>query len=262
MPYVDKQKLYYQDFLRRENNTRHHRYDEELILYDRVKSGNMEEIESSVRMFTSDLPGHLSDDPIRNYKYMFVASTTLTTRFSIEGGMDEEEAYTASDLYIQRMDSCEDVNSIVVLYRDMLTYFTNSMNLLRKKSVFSKPVIQCMDYIYYHLHEKITVKLLAEYVNLHPNYLSGLFKRETGQTISDYIAGRRMQAAKNMLLYSDTSCAEISSILAFSSQSYFTKQFHSIYGFTPNEYRKRFFRSGFNAGDKSEKNQPDKSADR
>ena len=100
MPYVDKQKLYYQDFLRRENNTRHHRYDEELILYDRVKSGNMEEIESSVRMFTSDLPGHLSDDPIRNYKYMFVASTTLTTRFSIEGGMDEEEAYTASDLYI------------------------------------------------------------------------------------------------------------------------------------------------------------------
>lgn len=245
MAYVNKQKLHYQDFLRRENNTRHHKYDEELVIYDKVRAGDMQGVEISMKLFTSNLSGHLSDDPVQNYKYLFVASTTLTTRFSIEGGMNEEDAYTASDLYIQRMDLCRDVDGVIALYRDMLTYFTRAMADLKKETVFSKPIVLCMDYVYYHLHEKITIQLLAEYVNLNPNYLSGLFKKETGQTISDYITGKRMEAAKNMLLYSDASYADIASTLAFNSQSYFTKVFRKAYGLTPGAYRKKFFRYGF-----------------
>lgn len=245
MAYVNKQKLHYQDFLRRENNTRHHKYDEELEIYDRVKAGDMQGVEISMELFTSNLSGHLSDDPVRNYKYLFIASTTLTTRFAIEGGMDEENAYTASDLYIQRVDQCQDTDSIIQLYRDMLTYFTRAMADLKKESVYSKPIVLCMDYVYYHLHEKITIDLLAEYVHLNSNYLSSLFKKETGQTVLDYITGKRMEAAKNMLLYSDASYADIASTLAFNSQSYFTKVFRQTYGLTPGEYRKRFFRYGF-----------------
>lgn len=244
MPYITKQKLYYQDFLRRENGSRRWRYDEELIHYNNIKTGRLEDIDAAIEVFTSSLIGHLSDSPVRNYKYLFVASATLASRFAIEGGMDENDAYAASDLYIQRMDLCQDVDSIITLERDMLTFFTLTMRNLQKESVFSKPVILCMNYIYYHLHEKITVELLAEHVKLHPNYLSGLFKKETGQTISRYIMARRMEAAKNMLLDSDISCAEIASTLSFSSQSYFTRQFRTTYGFTPEEYRKRFFRLG------------------
>lgn len=245
MSYVNNRKLYYQEFLNRENQTRHHKYDEEMQLYDLMKAGDMRSVEKSIKMLTSGLSGHLSDDPLRNYKYLFVASITLVTRFAIEGGMDEESAYNTSDLYIQKLDLCKNVNSVLDVYKDMFTSFTRKMVDLKTKAVFSKPVILCMDYVYYHLHEKITVSTLAEYVKLNPNYLSGLFKKETGQKISDYITARRMEAAKNMLKYSDISYAEIASILAFSSQSHFTKVFRVTYGFTPKEYRKRFFRSGF-----------------
>ncbi len=245
MPQLDNKKLYYQEFLNRENNIRHHKYDEELQMYDLMKSGDIRAVEQALKMFGSELCGHLSDNPLKNYKYLFVASITLVTRFAIEGGMDEENAYTASDLYIQQVDLCEDKDSILGVYKDMFTYFTQKMAAVKKKSMYSKPVILCIDYIYYHLHEKVTIGVLAEYVKLNPNYLSGLFKKETGQNISEYITLRRMEAAKNMLLYSDTSYAEISSILAFNSQSYFTKIFHRTYGFTPKEYRNKFFRSGF-----------------
>ena len=245
MSYVNTKKLSYQSYLRRESNTRHHRWDEELVIYDKLKIGDMQGVEISMKLFTSPLVGHVADDPLRNRKYLFVASTTLATRFSIEGGMNEEDAYTASDLYIQRMDHCQDEESVIALYRDMLTFFTHTMANLKKESVFSKPVTLCMDYVYHHLHQKITTETLAEHAKLNPNYLSSLFKKETGQTISQYITEQRMIAARNMLLYSDTSIAEISFILSFNTQSYFTKVFRQTYGFTPKEYRKRFYRSGF-----------------
>lgn len=248
MSYVNTQKLSYQSYLRRENNTRHHRWDEELELYRSLKEGDIQGVKKNTQLFLSAICGHLSDNEMRNRRYMFVASTTLATRFSIEGGMNEEDAYTASDLYIQKMDQCEDAQSITDLYIDMLMFFTRTMATIKKKDIFSKPVTQCMDYVYYHLHEKITISTLAEYVDLNPNYLSGLFKSETGQTISHYINEQRMTAAKNMLVYSDTSIAEIACILSFNTQSHFTKVFRQTYGITPMECRKKYYRIGFEQG--------------
>lgn len=245
MAYVNNKALYYQQFLRRENGTRHHKYDEELQMYIMIRNGNMESVKVAKSLFLSELSGHLSDTPIKNYRYLFIASITLATRFSIEGGMDEEDAYTASDLYIQKVDSCNDVESIVQLYEDMIRFFTSKMYEIRKHPLYSKPVVRCMDYIYYHLHEKISIETLASIVGLNPNYLSGLFKKETGLTISHYVTDQRMQAAKNMLLYSDTSQADIASILAFNTQSHFIQVFRKTYGMTPKKYRERFFESAF-----------------
>ena len=53
------------------------------------------------------------------------------------------------------------------------------MRNLKKNSICSKPVAECIDYIYDHLHTRITVELLAKRVNLTPSYLSRLFKKET-----------------------------------------------------------------------------------
>lgn len=99
-----------------------------------------------------------------------------------------------------------------------------------------------MDYIYYHLNEKIHLQDLAKYVNLNSSYLSTLFKKETGLSVSDYILKRRMDAAKNMLQYSDYTYGDISVILAFSSQSHFIQVFKKQTGLTPREYRSKFYR--------------------
>ena len=80
---------------------------------------------------------------------------------------------------------------------------------MQKAETHSKAVNECMDYIHYHLHEKITVPILAEHVHLNPTYLSELFKRETGTAISQYITDKRMEAAENMLKYSEYSFDEI-----------------------------------------------------
>ncbi len=235
-------KLTHTIFLQREHQLGHHSYDEEMRQYEYIKQGNMLGIEESKDMFTSSKTGVLSDDPLRNTKYLFVASMTLVTRFCIEGGMEAETAYTLSDLYIQQADQCTSVTAVETLHTEMVTDLTQRMAAHQKKAVLSRAVLLCMDFIYYNLHTSITVRALAEHAGLSPSYLSRLFKKETGYSISEYIRRKRVEAAENMLKFSDYTYSEISNYLMFSSQSHFIKVFKEITGYTPKSYRNRFFR--------------------
>ncbi len=174
--------------------------------------------------------------------YLFVASITLASRSAIAGGMDAERAYNISDLYILKMDTLQSVDEVKALHADMFAFYTKEMTALDKVSVYSKPVVLCLDYIYDHLHEPIRVEDLAARTGLNRSYLSTLFKKETGSSVSAYILSKRIEAAKNMLKFSAYSFAEISAILAFSSQSHFIRVFKAHTGYTPRAYRNQFFR--------------------
>ena len=242
----DKQ-VAYMAYLNNENNFRHHRYDEELKQYKLLQAGSPDAVEESQRMMTANTTGHLSDDPVRNMKYLLVANITLATRFAIEGGLEPETAYNISDMYIQQMDLCKTVDCVLQVHREMFSYFTERMARLNKKNVTSQAVKKCLDYIDENLHTQIRVADLSAHVNLSASHISGLFKKETGLTITDYILRRRITTAQNMLLYSNFSSAEISEILAFSSQSYFIKVFRRFTGMTPAEYHRKYFRKGLDA---------------
>lgn len=244
MANINEKRLKYLEFVNRENNVRHHRYEEETRQYSYLKAGDPRAIEECKRMIDSPFVGHVSDDPLRNRKYLFVASVTLATRYAIEGGMDPEKAYNTSDLFIQEMDHCQSTEAVKSLDLEMMTFFTTQLGKSKKETVYSRPVVQCMDYIYYHLNETISLQDLAKETGLHPGYLSSLFHREMGMTLTEYIRKQRVETAKNMLLYSEYSYAEIAAILAFSSQSHFTRVFREETGYTPKAYQTHFFRAG------------------
>lgn len=239
---VNEKELIYLEFINRENQFRHHRYDEEMKQYELIKAGDMRSVEESRKLFTTELTGHISEDSVRNFKYLFVASITLATRFAILGGLDEERAYNASDLYVLKVDKCSTIEEIKDLHADMFTFFTQQVAQLDKQSVYSKPISICISYIHTHLHEPILAGDLASLVHLNARYLSTLFKKEMGITISEYIVSKKMEAASNMLKYSDNTYANISSILNFSSQSHFTRTFKKHFGVTPKVYRESSYK--------------------
>lgn len=182
---VDEKKLRYMEFINRETGWHHHTHAEDTWQFELLKAGDMRAVEEGILRFNSANTGHLSDDPVRNRKYLFVTSVTQACRAAINGGMDSERAYNISDLYIQKMDILETEEEICKLHADMMTFYTKEMAELDRKRVYSRPVVICMDYI-----------LL-----------------------------RKLEAARNMLKYSEYSYAEISAILAFSSQSHFCRIF-------------------------------------
>jgi len=193
--------------------------------------------------FISPGEGRLASDPLTNIKYMHVCSVTMMTRYSIWGGMDEKEAFYSSDQFIQALERCPTVSDVIELHKQMMMYFVKYMDNLKNKHDYSRPVSQCIDYIYYHLHDKFTIKMLAEHVNLSPNYLSTLFKKETGMSVIDYILEKRLNSAKYLLQYTDMSCSDIAYTLVFGSQSHFTQMFRQKFGITPKKYRMQIQKS-------------------
>lgn len=240
-----KKELFYREFIQRENNILRAPYNPELEFYSIIKSGNIAKIHSLCQERLLDKPGlgTLSEDSLQNMKYHFVITTALVARYCIEGGMELSTAYGLSDFYIQKADQCRTPKEVSDLHPVMCEDYTKRMKNLRKQKICSKHIADCVDYIYEHLHTRITINDLSEYVNLNPSYLSRLFKKETGTTVSAYIQNKKIETAQNMLVYSDYTLSQISSILAFPSQSYFTEIFHKRTGMTPTKYRALYFRS-------------------
>lgn len=104
---VDEKKLRYMEFINRETGWHHHTHAEDTWQFELLKAGDMRAVEEGILRFNSANTGHLSDDPVRNRKYLFVTSVTQACRAAINGGMDSERAYNISDLYIQKMDILE-----------------------------------------------------------------------------------------------------------------------------------------------------------
>ena len=167
----------------------------------------------------------------------------MLARYCIEGGMEVTEAYDLSDYYIHKADLMKSKKEISALHPQMCLDYTTRMEKLHRNHACSRPVTQCLEYIYDHLHNRITVPMLAAHAGISPSYLSHLFAKEMGISVSSYIQSKKIETAQNMLCHSDYAISVISTTLAFPSQSYFTSVFREKTGKTPTQYRAEHFRT-------------------
>ena len=116
----------------------------------------------------------------------------------------------------------------------------------KQKGVLKKQknprINKCKDFIFSHLHDRITLEDLAAEADCNPNYLSQLFKECEGISISGYILQEKINRAKNLLIYSDYSYIEIATYLGFSSQSHLGTHFKKQTGYTLRQYRETYGR--------------------
>ena len=97
------------------------------------------------------------------------------------------------------------------------------------------------EYISDHLNEKITVNHLAEAVHMSPTHFSRVFKVQTGFSPYDYVVASRLSKAKEYLLTTDMSVAEIAYETGFNSEANFVYCFTNNEGISPGKFRKLKF---------------------
>ena len=232
--------LNYRLYLQREEGFRRIPISSEYKKYNAVSSGNVERVKENFIKIKENYyngKGVLSDDPVKNVRYHFIISTAMISRVCVENGMSHDLAYTLSDIYIRRADKCESIEKIIDMIGEMHMDYAERMRELKKEHVISIHIRKCIDYIYDNLQEKLTVRSMAEYLQIDPTYLSKLFSKEVGISFREFIINARVGAAKSMLAYSDFSFSEVSLSLGFSSQSAFTDTFKRLTGMTPGKYR-------------------------
>ena len=102
----------------------------------------------------------------------------------------------------------------------------------------SKAITEAKKFIMKNYNLNIQLKDVANHVFLSPNYFHKLFTQVTGITPHQYIVKQKINAAKKMLLESDTTITDIVINCGFSSQSYFNAIFKREFKITPNDYRR------------------------
>ena len=179
----------------------------------------------------------LAGTALRSLKNSLIASCTFMARAAISGGVRPDDAFTLSDAYIRQIEACNDIRLTLRMEEEMVSGFTAAVNSM-KLGRYSEAVRGALVYIENHLCEKLSLSQIAEAVYLNPNYLSGLFSAETGETVHNYIIRRRVEDAGYFMKNSTEPIADIASFYQFSSQSHFVQCFRRIMGVTPGVYRK------------------------
>lgn len=104
----------------------------------------------------------------------------------------------------------------------------------------SAVVAKVQKYMNDHLHEEVSRDDIAHFVHLNPAYLSRLFKKETGLSLSEYMLKIRMDKAQKLLIESDRKISSVAEVIGYSHFSHFAKMFKRVTGISPQEYRKKF----------------------
>lgn len=224
-----------------ETNTPYQLYEDEQVLFNCVKNGDINGLKNRLNYMmehTAPAIGTMSKDPVKQTQFTVVSGITLATRSALSGGLPDAEAYHLSDAYLQKLDNSLTQQDAYEIFLTALMDFTERVHKKKFRGNFSLPVTKALKYINSHLHEKTSLTKIAEYCQVSPQYLSSLFHKETGLTVSTYIRNEKIKVAAGMLEQSNFSIQRISTMLEFPSQSAFTSQFKEYFGKTPYKYRK------------------------
>lgn len=175
-------------------------------------------------------------DPVRSLKNSLIGSCALFSRAAIAGGLSADAAFSLADAFIQLIEDTPDLAALALLEEEMVTRFSHQVAQRRMQG--KSPVVrEAMRYIDDHLGEKLGASAIAARIYVHKDYLSGIFRRESGVTLGAYIQKRRVQEAAHALRHSRLGLSTIAGRYGFCSQSHFTHAFKNLMGTTPMAWR-------------------------
>lgn len=93
------------------------------------------------------------------------------------------------------------------------------------------------EYIDKHFQKDMSLDDISRELNISPYYFSKLFKEETGENFVEYVTGRRMNRAKQLLKNSEMSIKEVCAEAGYSDPNYFSRIFKKYQGVSPTEYK-------------------------
>lgn len=221
---------------------RRHSSAEEEAIFKIVETGNLDALQNNFNSANIEdelynRVGTMADNPTKSLEYMVVISIALASRAAVRGGLDLDTSYTLTDVFLHSLEKCKTINEILDIQVDALYIFTELVHAKQTGRSNYAYIENTKAYIENHLNKKFTLEELAENVGLNPSYLSRRFTLEVGFGIQEYTRKKRIEAAKNMLRFSDVPIRRIASYLCFPSQSYFGELFKKYTGMTPQAYR-------------------------
>jgi len=213
------------------------RYAFENDMLQAISQGQTHKIERIFSRFTENSIEQRCADPLRNMKNYCIIMNTLFRKAAENGAVHPIYLDRVSSDFARKIELISSSNAISSLMEEM---FRTYCRLVRRHSTkqYSLPVQKAIIYMDSDLSSDLSLKTLANLQNVSASYLSSLFKKETGQTITDYVNNKRVRLAMQLLGTTKLQIQTIAQHCGILDVNYFTKMFKKYVGQTPKEYRK------------------------
>lgn len=168
-----------------------------------------------------------------NYRLIVLIATILK-----QLGFDAEDALGDEYHLYTQVNALQRVEEMVAWFRERCK---DAFAHIQEKSTRStkKLMGKARDYIAEHFHEAISLELVADHLQISPEYLSREFKKEHGENFTDFLLRLRMEKAKFYIREGRYRTYEIANLVGFQNEKYFSKVFKKATGFTPSEFKFR-----------------------
>ena len=175
-------------------------------------------------------------DPVRNAKNYAIILNTLLRKATEEGGVNPIHIDKISSTFAKKIELQTSEKGISQLFKEMVRKYALTVKNHSLKG-YSKMVRRVMIQVDTDLASDLSLSSQASLLNVNPNYLSTVFKKETGHTLTEYVTGKRIEHAVFLLNSTNMQIQTIAQYCGIPDICYFTKTFKKYIGKSPTEYR-------------------------
>ena len=212
------------------------RYNEENSLIQAVARGQTHKAEAFVNGFNIQGIEHRIPDRLRNVKNYMIILNTLLRKAAESADVHPIHIDKLSSEFAHRIEQLTSESGMNTLSREMVRKYcllvTN--HSMKDYSLLVRKVLTQIDL---DLTADLSLKVQAKALGVNASYLSTLFKKETGKTLTEYVNGKRIEYAIFLLNSTQLQIQAIAQYCGISDVNYFTRLFKTAVGKTPKEYR-------------------------
>ena len=213
------------------------RYSVENELLAAIGAGDYDRAHAVYQKFINYHISPRTENPLRNQQHLAVILNTLCRKTAETSGVHPlyiDDLSSKFAIAINKSVSLKDVNSLV---NDMIHKYCILVKNYAMKG-YSAVTKEIISYIDFHYTDDLNLSFFAEMFNLTKTYLSSLFKKETGTSLTDFIHQVRMRKAIILINSSALPVTAIASACGYNDINYFIRIFKRTYGLSPVQYRK------------------------
>ena len=210
------------------------RYEIERTLIESISHGDYE---ASKAFFNSNFKlKQRFPDSLRDLRNQLIIMNTLCRKAAEQGMVHPIYLDDTSRKFAIKIENTSSMSQLNNMKKEIIRKYCA---LVRSHSLrnYSKPIQEAINYINIYLAEDLTLSAIARRLNLNSSYLSTLFRKEVGTTLTNYVNETRIKQAIYLLNVSTRPIQEIASLCGIHDVNYFTRLFKKIKKMTPSQYR-------------------------
>lgn len=214
------------------------RYRAEDALMQAVRRGQTEEALAAGRSLLRFFPGSDTRTARRSTKNELLAVNVLLRKSIEYSGVHPgyiEQLFRRNEDEIECLAVCEAGRPLLL---QMIAEYCACVGRYSLRN-YSPLVQKTVTYIHLHLEAPLTLRALAELFNVNSSYLSDLFKREAGVTLTEYVTAQRIRQAELLLETTDEPIFRVAERVGMLDVNYFTRLFKKATGLPPTQYRRQ-----------------------